>query len=109
MARPYHYHQVLSEVCQSDFLSQVSALCSYSDGSNFRCGQSYHTDEALGLAKQRIVGGKEASDKMFPWQAAVKETIQGTPKCGGTIITENFVITAAHCLVLFKNPCVFDL
>ncbi len=53
--------------------------------------------------KQRIVGGKEAYRGQFPWQAMILMSVNGIhePKefqCGGTLINENVIITAAHCI-----------
>jgi len=45
----------------------------------------------------RIVGGEEADPNSIPWQAALKWRTYVTPECGGTIICDKFVMTAAHC------------
>ena len=50
----------------------------------------------------RIVGGENATIGEFPWQAALAFKSGGT-FCGGTLILEKFVITAAHC-IQFKSP-----
>lgn len=48
----------------------------------------------------RIVGGVSASDGAWPWQVDIQIPTQGHV-CGGTLITENWVLSAAHC---FPNP-----
>ncbi|XP_017303826.1 serine proteinase stubble-like, partial [Diaphorina citri] len=49
----------------------------------------------------RIVGGKGASFGEWPWQVLVKEAtwlgLFTKNKCGGVLITNRYVITAAHC------------
>nr|CAI5841152.1 unnamed protein product [Callosobruchus analis] len=46
-----------------------------------------------------IVGGTKASKKEFPHMAQVGYRREKTLwYCGGTVIAENFVLTAAHCL-----------
>lgn len=47
-----------------------------------------------------IVGGNEAGLHEFPHMALLVDE-SFWPICGGTIISENFVLTAAHC-VTFK-------
>ncbi|XP_050097695.1 brachyurin-like [Anopheles aquasalis] len=48
----------------------------------------------------RIVGGQEATPGQFPYQVAlVGEYALGTGVCGGSILTNLYVLTAAHCIV----------
>nr|XP_046266731.1 coagulation factor IXb [Scatophagus argus] len=51
---------------------------------------------------QRIVGGDEAIPGEIPWQVALMShsaTLQrAEPFCGGSLLSEIWVITAAHCL-----------
>merc|ERR1712128_85886 len=48
-----------------------------------------------GPAVDRIVGGHEAMEHQWPWQVAL--FIDDAWFCGGAIISENYVLTAAHC------------
>jgi len=43
----------------------------------------------------RIISGSPATQGQFPWQVAV--TINGASFCGGSVLNENWVLTAAHC------------
>ncbi|XP_063697796.1 serine protease filzig [Culicoides brevitarsis] len=49
----------------------------------------------------RIVGGKSARFGEWPWQVLVKEStwlgLFTKNKCGGVLINNNYVMTAAHC------------
>lgn len=43
-----------------------------------------------------IVGGHEASIEDHPWQVSIQ--FEFTHQCGGTIIGDKWVLSAAHCL-----------
>ena len=46
----------------------------------------------------RIVGGEVADDNEYPFAARLSITFsQGTFLCGGTLVSDSFIITAAHC------------
>ena len=44
---------------------------------------------------RRIVGGEKADIKQHPWQVALQ--LKGNFACGGSIIAQRWVVTAAHC------------
>ena len=48
----------------------------------------------LGQSEQRIVGGNTAERYSWPWIVHFDRV-----GCGGTIIAQNWVVTAAHCCV----------
>ncbi|XP_067633518.1 trypsin alpha-4-like [Eurosta solidaginis] len=45
----------------------------------------------------RIVGGVPTTISTFPWQISIQ--IAGSHFCGGSIYSEDIIITAAHCLL----------
>ena len=49
----------------------------------------------LPLFVEAIIGGSFANPHEFPWIVGV---LDNSGKCGGTIISKNLVITAAHCV-----------
>uniref|UniRef100_A0A665WR23 Coagulation factor IX n=1 Tax=Echeneis naucrates TaxID=173247 RepID=A0A665WR23_ECHNA len=55
---------------------------------------------------KRIVGGKEVTPGEIPWQIALVLCATGDLFCGGSILSERWVITAAHCLVEIQS-CFF--
>lgn len=48
----------------------------------------------------RIVQGHSVSIDEYPWQVMflIEVDVQNTILCGGSIIKENLILTAAHCL-----------
>jgi hypothetical protein len=55
----------------------------------------------------RIVGGSEASLHGWPWIVAI--TRNGRAFCGGSLISENHVLTAAHCVARYEQKMQFIL
>ncbi|XP_014876778.1 serine protease 33-like [Poecilia latipinna] len=49
--------------------------------------------------KDRIVGGVDASNGAWPWQIDIQKSNEHV--CGGSLITQDWVLSAAHC---FPNP-----
>ena len=49
-------------------------------------------------AQQKIVGGQDADIKDYPWQVALTSSPSGSGFCGGSIIGDSWVLTAAHCV-----------
>lgn len=83
-------------------LTQVSQFVETSKSEDFQylkqetfCGKT--------VAKEsRIVGGSAATLGQFPWQAQVwtKKFENEPPEftCGGTLVSDELIITAAHCI-----------
>ncbi|XP_029923578.1 transmembrane protease serine 4a [Myripristis murdjan] len=75
---PIHQATIDRKVCKSG--SVISLICS-------DCGQVGTQD--------RIVGGTDAVIEDWPWQVSLQQNGQHT--CGGSLVSPNWVVTAAHC------------
>ncbi|MGR9438388.1 serine protease (plasmid) [Rhizobium leguminosarum] len=51
---------------------------------------------------KKIVGGQKAADGQFPWQVSLGVAWVASPAdghfCGGSILNESWIVTAAHCV-----------
>jgi len=56
----------------------------------------------------RIVGGVETEANEYPWQVGLVSPWGRTPWCGGTLISNRHVMTAAHC-TYGKTPSDFQV
>lgn len=72
------------------FLLLLSATVIFSCNPTTDCGCS---KELLNLPK--IIGGQPVKPHSFPWVVSIR--VQNYHICTGSIITESFIITAAHC------------
>jgi trypsin len=61
--------------------------------------------EEIRPAGRRIVGGEKTDIKDHPWQVALDIKINGkTYLCGGSLIADRWVLTAAHCFKRSTRP-----
>nr|AYV99573.1 venom polypeptide [Dolopus genitalis] len=65
--------------------------------------------------QNRIAGGEVAQPNQFPYQAALYmrmkdrdgKPIEGGSWCGGSLISNRFILTAAHCLFVKEGATIF--
>ncbi|XP_075043632.1 chymotrypsin B-like [Mixophyes fleayi] len=83
------------------FLWLVSCLAFVSAA--YGCGIPRIPPVVTGYA--RIVNGEEAVPGSWPWQVSLQDRT-GWHYCGGSLISSNWVVTAAHCGVLSTDRIV---
>ncbi|NWZ19251.1 TM11E protease, partial [Asarcornis scutulata] len=64
------------------------------------CGIRRETFSFTGV--ERIIGGQRAQDGEWPWQASIQ--LDGTHRCGASVISNTWLVTAAHCFRGAKEP-----
>ncbi len=47
---------------------------------------------------RRVVNGSEALPHSFPWMVHLEDNINGTIRCGASLLNDRFLLTAAHCV-----------
>lgn len=70
------------------------------------CGIASNTEN---VDETRIIGGENARKNAWPWFAILmvqrRATGNKSPECGATLISDKFVLTAAHCVLeMGKKP-----
>jgi len=61
--------------------------------------------QPTGISSARIVGGMEARPNSWPWQCSVYGDQGGGyfNQCGGSVISNTYILTAAHCLYVLNT------
>jgi prostatin (serine protease 8) len=58
-----------------------------------------------GTTEEFIVGGSPAAEGAWPWQVRLLDRMDNqTGFCGGSLISDQWVLTAAHCVVMDDGP-----
>ncbi|CAL4245720.1 unnamed protein product, partial [Meganyctiphanes norvegica] len=67
---------------------------------------NYRKDNSYTVNSQRIIGGIPISNDTYPWMARIYIILNKTTilhDCGGSLINEQWVLTAAHCINVEPN------
>uniref|UniRef100_A0A671M6L6 Transmembrane serine protease 3b n=1 Tax=Sinocyclocheilus anshuiensis TaxID=1608454 RepID=A0A671M6L6_9TELE len=79
--------------CTNEFSTQIQFVC---------CGVECGSRPAV---RSRIVGGNVSRSELVPWQVSLH--YQNQHLCGGSIINERWILTAAHCVYHFDQPLLW--
>jgi secreted trypsin-like serine protease len=78
---------------------QNESTQTYTCSSSAPCGCS-----AQSATLTKIVGGESAASQTWGWAASLRYTSSGSHFCGGSIISSQHILTAAHCTVGLSSP-----
>ena len=67
------------------------------------CGRQFLNEEA----SRRIVGGRACIVSRWPWQVAL--IANGEQVCGGSLVTPDWIVTAAHCVHKTPDPSAYTV
>lgn len=84
---------------ESDFHSKFPTEC----GSVANGDAGVSSTGNASIDETRIIGGENAGRNAWPWFALImvqrRTAGRKSPECGGTLISDRFVLTAAHCVL----------
>jgi len=69
------------------------------------CALAHPAQDWMSSPDGRIVGGHETNIAVYPHQISLRRKAINSPKnpfshiCGGSIIAEDYILTAAHCVI----------
>ncbi|XP_054715760.1 plasminogen-like [Uloborus diversus] len=71
----------------------------------FECGNTPFAPDTTFSSADRMVGGRVARPHSWPWQVSLRlKTHSHSHFCGGTLINDQWVLTAAHCFISISDP-----
>jgi secreted trypsin-like serine protease len=77
----------------------VTSQAIYSCSANAPCGCS-----ANSAILTKIVGGESAGSQTWGWAASLRYSSTGSHFCGGSVISNLHILTAAHCAIVLSSP-----
>ncbi|XP_026263558.1 transmembrane protease serine 11D, partial [Urocitellus parryii] len=72
------------------------------DTENFFTQECGARPDLITLSEERIIGGTLAEEGDWPWQVSLQ--LNNVHHCGGTLISNTWILSAAHCFRSYSNP-----
>ncbi|KAM5271733.1 transmembrane protease serine 11D [Ctenodactylus gundi] len=72
------------------------------DTANFFTQACGARPDLITLSEERIIGGTIVDEGDWPWQVSLR--VNGAHHCGGVLISNTWILTAAHCFRSYSNP-----
>uniref|UniRef100_A0A8C6R585 Transmembrane protease serine n=1 Tax=Nannospalax galili TaxID=1026970 RepID=A0A8C6R585_NANGA len=72
------------------------------DTENFFTQECGARPDLITLSEERVIGGTLAEEGDWPWQVSLQ--LNNVHHCGGVLISNSWVLTAAHCFRSYSNP-----
>ena len=66
-----------------------------------------HAGCGMRPAFSRVVNGQDASPHSWPWQVSLR--VRGGHICGGSLIRDDWIVTAAHCVDRNPSPSAYTV
>jgi trypsin len=60
--------------------------------------------ETKGDFEAKVIGGQPAEEGQYPWLVSLAYSADGAAFCGGSVIAEDIILTAAHCVEEIASP-----
>ncbi|XP_012500788.1 PREDICTED: transmembrane protease serine 11D [Propithecus coquereli] len=58
--------------------------------------------DLISLSEERVIGSTQAQEGDWPWQVSLQ--VNNVHHCGGVLISNTWVLTAAHCFKSYSEP-----
>lgn len=68
------------------------------------CGEIENFNFSRDVCRKRIVGGQDSSKGAYPWHVLLMK--DGRLACGGSLLNERWVLTAAHCVTSKQSDII---
>ncbi|CAF1059349.1 unnamed protein product [Adineta steineri] len=94
-------HALVFRLCYLFLFCRITYQTEYSCDSKAPCGCSQFPV----VTNARILNGENAGRNILSWAVSLQiHKNGGSYRCGGTIIDELYIMTAAHCVESIRNP-----